>query len=84
MGLNSKNVDVERLAGEVAGMALEKKTAAVRRPPLQIRAGKPAGRVGLWEHLERNVWPLIPPSQLGRVLSREEEDAILGNGPEGC
>jgi antitoxin VapB len=33
--------------------------------------------------MERNVWPLIPSGQLGRVLSREEEDQILGYGPEG-
>jgi antitoxin VapB len=82
MGHDVKNVDVERLAGEAASGALETKTAAVPRSRLQVRAGKPAGRGGLREHLERNVWPLVPPSQLGRVLSREEEDAILGHGPE--
>jgi antitoxin VapB len=89
MGLNIKNLDVERLAGEVAGLAHETKTEAIRRAllerlaRLQARAGKPGNRKSLREYMERNVWPLIPSGQLGRVLSREEEDQILGYGPEG-
>jgi antitoxin VapB len=89
MGLNIKNADVERLAGEVAGMAHETKTEAIRRAllerraRLQAQAGKPGSRERLREYLERNVWPLIPSGELGRVLSREEEDQILGYGPEG-
>ena len=89
MGLNIKNADVERLAGEVAGLAHETKTEAIRRAllerrtRLQARAGKSAGRKGLREYLERNVWPLIPSGELGRVLSRQEEDQILGYRPEG-
>ena len=89
MALKIKNVDVVRLAGEVANLAHETKTEAIRRAlverraRLQARAGKPAGRKNLWEYLERNVWPLVPPGELGRVMSREEEDQILGYGPEG-
>jgi len=88
MGLNIKNADVERLAGEVASLAHETKTEAIRRAlverraRLQARAGKP-GRKDLREYLERNVWPLMPSGELGRVLSRAEEDRILGYGPEG-
>jgi uncharacterized protein (DUF433 family) len=33
-------------------------------------------------YLEKEVWPKAPPGQLGRRLSREEEDEILGYGPE--
>jgi antitoxin VapB len=33
-------------------------------------------------YLEEEVWPKAPPGQLGRRLSREEEDEILGYGPE--
>jgi antitoxin VapB len=89
MGLNIKNAEVERLASEVAGLARETKTEAIRRAllerraRLQARAGRPAGGKGLRDYLERNVWPMIPPAELGRVLSREEEDQILGYGPEG-
>lgn len=89
MGLNIKNLDVERLAGEVAGLAHETKTEAIRRALLErrarlrARAGKQGTRKGLREYLERNVWPMIPSAELGRVLNREEEDQILGYGPEG-
>jgi prevent-host-death family protein len=34
--------------------------------------------------MEQEVWPLVPPDQAGRRLTREEEDAILGYGPEGA
>lgn len=34
-------------------------------------------------HLEEDVWPKAPAEQLGHQLSREEEDEILGYGPEG-
>jgi antitoxin VapB len=34
-------------------------------------------------YLERSVWPLVPAGELGRVLTREEENQILGYGPEG-
>jgi antitoxin VapB len=89
MALNIKNPDVERLAGEVASLAQETKTEAIRRAllerraRLQARAGNPMQRKSLRDYLERNVWPLMPPSELGRVLSREEEDQIMGYGPEG-
>ncbi len=67
VGLNIKNPEVERLASEVARLAHETKTEAIRRAllerrtRLQARAGRPGGGRGLWEYLERNVWPMIPP-----------------------
>jgi antitoxin VapB len=33
--------------------------------------------------LEDEVWPRIPADQLGRCLTQDEEDEILGLGPEG-
>jgi antitoxin VapB len=89
MALNIKSPDVERLAGEVAYMAHETKTEAVRRAlaerraRLQARAGQPGGRKSLREYLEQDVWPIAPPGELGRVMSGEEEDRMLGYGPEG-
>ena len=89
MGLNIKNTEVERLASEVAGMAHESKTEAIRRAllerraRLQARAGNRADGRSLREYLERSVWPLIPPAELGRALTRDEEDRILGYGPGG-
>jgi antitoxin VapB len=89
MGLNIKNVDVERLAAEVAQLTNETKTEAIRRALLERRtrlqatAGRPAGQRSLRTYLEKNVWPMIPAAELGRVLTREQEDQILGYGPEG-
>ena len=89
MGLNIKNAEVERLAAEVAGLTNETKTEAIRRALLErrnrlrARGGKPAAHKTLREYLERSVWPLMPRRELGRVLTREEEDQILGYGPEG-
>jgi antitoxin VapB len=89
MALNLKNPEVEKLATEVAELAHESKTEAIRRALLErharlmVQAGKPGRLRSIREHLEKNVWPAIPPDELGRVLTREEEDEILGYGPEG-
>jgi antitoxin VapB len=73
----------------VAKLAHETKTEAIkralveRRARLQARTGKPGGRKSLREYLEQNVWPMVPARELGRVMSREEEDRILGYNPKG-
>jgi antitoxin VapB len=54
-----------------------------RRARLLARAGHPGGRESLREYLEQNLWPTMPAAELGRVMGREEEDQILGYGPEG-
>lgn len=88
MGLNIKNAEVEKLASDVASLAHETKTEAIRRAlverkaRLHARAGK-RGRKSLRKYLEQDVWPTIPPGELGRTITREEEDRILGYGPEG-
>lgn len=89
MALNIKNVEVERLAGEVAKLAHETKTEAIRRAlvermaRIQTPALKTAGRKSLREYMQQNVWPMMPAGELGRVMSRKEEDQILGYGPQG-
>lgn len=89
MGLNIKNTEVERLATEVAGLAHETKTEAIRRALLErrarlrIRLGRPTRRRSIRDYLQKSVWPLVPRAELGHTLSREEEDRILGYGPEG-
>ena len=89
MALNIKNTEVERLAEEVAKLAGETKTAAVhralseRRERLVLRVADTDRATRVRRFLERDVWPRIPADQLGRTLTREEEDAILGYGPEG-
>jgi antitoxin VapB len=89
VALNIKNEEVERLATEVARMTGESKTEAVRRALTERRQRlayriSPSNREGhALRFLEREVWPRIPEDQLGRRLSRSEEDEILGYGPEG-
>ena len=89
MALNIKNDAVERLVAEVARLAGESKTEAVRRA-LQERKARLAYRVvdgdrasRLRRFLETEVWPRVPAEELGRRMSREEEDEILGYGKEG-
>jgi len=89
MALNIKNTAVERLAEEVARLSGESKTEAVRRA-LEERKARLAYRVAdgdrvsrLKRFLETEVWPTIPPEELGRKMSREEEEQILGYGQEG-
>jgi len=89
VALNIKNNEVERLAEEIAKLTGETKTAAVhralseRRERLVLRVADTDRTARLRRFLERDVWPKVPTDQLGRTLTREEEDAILGYGPEG-
>jgi antitoxin VapB len=89
MPLNIKNEEVERLAAEVARLTGESKTEAIRQA-LSERRQRLAYRVSTADRhaqalrfLEDEVWPRIPADQIGRSLSRSEEDDILGYGPEG-
>lgn len=89
MALNIKNDAVERLAAEVARLAGETKTEAVRRA-LEERRQRLAYRVSdtdrlarMRRFLENEVWPEVPREELGRRLTREEEEAILGYGDHG-
>jgi antitoxin VapB len=89
MPLNIKNAEVERLASEIARMTGETKTEAVRRA-LEERRARLAYRVAsesraarLRSFLEQELWPAVPEEEVGRRLTRAEEEAILGYGAEG-
>jgi antitoxin VapB len=89
MALNIKNEEVERLAAEVARITGESKTEAIRRAlaerrqRLSYRVHPTDRQARALRFLEREVWPRIPADQIGRRLSMDEEDEILGYGPEG-
>jgi len=89
MALNIKNGEVERLVDEVAKIAGESKTEAVRkaleerRERLAFQVPPRDRRAEVMRYLEREVWPKIPRELLGRGLTREEQEEILGYGPEG-
>ena len=89
MALNIKNLEVERLAGDVAARTGESKTEAIRRAleerlaRLEAESSRRERVARFWRYLEAEVWPHLPLGQRGRTLSREDEDAILGYGPHG-
>jgi len=89
MALNIKNREVERLATEVAKLANETKTEAIRRA-LEERRAKLESHESYEERLKRitdyfrkEVWPTLPPEVLGKTITKEEREEILGYGPDG-
>ena len=89
MALNIKNPDVEQLVTELARLTGESKTETVRRSLLE-RKERLSFRVAAADRtarairfLQSDVWPTIPEGERGRRLSSDEEDAILGYGPDG-
>lgn len=90
MALNIKNPEVEKLAAEVAALAHETKTEAIRRAladrreRLAIRRVDVSNEERLLRLLRTRIWPSIPKELRGRPpISKEEKEAILGYGPEG-
>ena len=88
MALNIKNREVEELAAQVASLADETKTEAIRRAleerKLRLQAHGVKPKRNLRKYLEEQVWPFIPPEARGKPpMTREEEDEIMGYGPEG-
>jgi antitoxin VapB len=92
MALNLKNEEVEKLAREVAELAGETKTEAIRRALLERKerlalGGGPQAPLDraqdFLRYLADEVWPHAPAEQLGRAMTRDEENEILGFGPEG-
>jgi antitoxin VapB len=87
--LNIKNAEVERLAAEVARMARETKTEAIRRALEDRKArlafkSSPQDRVRqLKDYLQREVWPHVPSAARGKKMTKREREAILGIGRRG-
>ncbi len=87
MALNIKSPEVERLVEKLAQMTGESKTEAVLRAVaercdrLSLQRSQRERGSDFLRYLAEEVWPKAPPGQLGRRLSREEEDEILGYGP---
>lgn len=89
MALNIKNPEVERLAAEVAALAGESKTEAVRRAlidrhaRLRVRVVPEARARRIARFLEAEVWGRVPADQLGSAPDKDERERILGYGEEG-
>jgi antitoxin VapB len=89
MALNIKDPETERLAAEVAELAGETKTQAVRvalrerRDRFRRRVAPTDRAARLRRFLEEELWPQIPDDIRGKPLTRAEREEILGYGPEG-
>jgi len=89
MPLNIKNLEVERLATELAKLTGETKTETIRQALLEReasvrrRAGDPRRNERLQDFLEREVWARVPADQLGRMPTRAEREEVLGYGVDG-
>jgi antitoxin VapB len=89
MAMNIKDPQTEALAAEVAALANETKTQAVRtallerKERLQARKRRHARGQRIDRFLEEEAWPQIPDAVLGRPVSKAERETILGYGPEG-
>jgi antitoxin VapB len=89
MGLNIKALDVEAAVGKLARLTRVSKTEAVRRAVTrELEQIEPdlvrEDRIRLAKKwLEEEVWPNLPPGVLGRGVTKEEREKILGYGPDG-
>ncbi len=88
MALNIKDPETERLAAEVAALAHETKTRAVRVALTERRerllrrsAGQRAER--LTAFLTDEVWPQVPAAARRRAVTKTEREDVLGYGPDG-
>ena len=86
--MNIKDPETEQLAAEVAAMAGESKTAAVRTALRERRdrlnaQRKPRQRT-LRRFLEDEIWPRVPPELQDKPpMTKAEREDLLGYGPEG-
>ena len=90
MALNIKDRETEKLAADVAALAGESKTRAVkvalleRKQRLALRVVRRDRAEELRRFLEQEVWPQVPRGVLGKRVTRREREAILGYGREGA
>ncbi|WP_322747719.1 MULTISPECIES: type II toxin-antitoxin system VapB family antitoxin [unclassified Frankia] len=89
MALNIKDAETERLATEIAALANETKTQAVRvalverRDRMALLRAESRRERHLRHFLLEEAWPQIPTDQRGVPLTRDEREEILGYGPDG-
>lgn len=88
MALNLENPEVEALATELSIETGESKTETIRkaleerRRRLSFERSPRRRGESFLRFLEEEIWPLIPADHRRRPTP-EEEDKILGFGPEG-
>ncbi|HEX5855134.1 MAG TPA: type II toxin-antitoxin system VapB family antitoxin [Thermoanaerobaculia bacterium] len=88
MALNIKDPVAEKLVAEVAALAGESKTEAVRvalRERLERLAlrGPRRDRKAAIDEFLREFWATLPKGVLGKKITKKERERILGYGPHG-
>jgi antitoxin VapB len=89
MALNIKDPETEQLAADVASLAGESKTAAIRQALRERRQRLLLARDGrgrgdrMVDVLEASLWPKLPAGVRSAPVTRAQREAILGYGPEG-
>lgn len=87
MPISVKSPEVDALLDDVVRLTGESKTEAIGRALRERRdrlTGQDNRRLAhARAFLEAEIWPLVPAAELGRELTRAEEDEVLGYGPEG-
>lgn len=84
MALNIKNPEVERLAAEVAELAHETKTEAIRKSLLERKQrisptmSPETKKKRLMEFMGREIYPKTPKYLRGKRISQKRQDEILG------
>jgi len=88
MALNIKSEQVERLAAEVAQLAGETKTEAIRRAleerkqRLSFHVVNLDRRAELLRFLQEEVWPKLPPGARSAPMTKSQREELLGIDPE--
>ena len=89
MALSIKDPEAERLAAEVAALAGETKTRAVRialrerKERFALKAPRGQRQEALRRFLSEEAWPQVPEDVLGKPLTRTEREQILDYGSAG-
>lgn len=89
MALNIKDPRTLELVAEVAALAGETKTEAVRtalaerRERLAVDTDADARYQEALRFMREEIWPLIPEAERGRPITKAEREEILGYGPYG-
>jgi antitoxin VapB len=89
MGLYINDSDTERLAAEVAALAGESRTRAIkvalqeRKARLALRGLTHDRHAHFVRFLETEVWPQVSHSVLGRRTTKQAREQILGLGLKG-
>ncbi len=89
MTLRITDPEVKRLAQDVARLAGESETEAVRRSLIERRDKLLLAQDGrsrserMLDVLEQRIWPMLREGVRGTTVTPDDEDELLGYGPSG-